>query len=214
MRRERLPLAVLLVLAAWLGAWSGDGWRVGPDWLAEVAGFQSVWAVGAFLTGLVVVRVRAGAAAGAAFGAVALGAYYLDMLLVQGAHSATSQLGSSGRFWWPAAVVGGAVMGAAGALARAEGAGRRFQPAAVAWALVAVVPLVEAAYVARFRARFASDTALDVAILLAVGLALALTGVRRTGRAFVPAAVLVVVLAPLAAAAFLVVEQLVGYATL
>jgi hypothetical protein len=208
--RERTPLGallVLVVLALWLGVWSGDGWRWGPDWLSDVAGFQALWALGAFGTGLTLGRLFRSALGGAAFAGLALAAYYVDMVLVQSLHSATSQLAGSGRFWWPAALVGGGLMGVLGALAR--------RGSAFGWAAAAAIPLVEAAYILGWQDRFAVSADTDALLLVVGGLVVGALGVRRAGaRDFALAALVVVVLAPVLGVAFLAVEHLLGYTTI
>ncbi len=217
---SRAPRVVLVLAAAvLLGAWSGDGWRIGPGWLADLAGFQALWALGAFTAGLVAARsLLAGAAAGAAFGGLAISSYYLDMWLVQSAHSVTAQLTKSGGiFWCTAAVVGGAAMGALGAVAARRASRRRLDPASLAWAAIVFVLGAEVVLVQVFRSRFAADDALDVAsaVLAVVALAVAGLGVRRTGgRAFLRAAAVVAVLLPVGVVMFVAVEQVFGYATI
>lgn len=222
---DRVRAAALLLAAAFLGAWSGDGWRIGPAWLSYLVSFQALWALGAFVAGRGLTRGRGpgrglgvGALAGAVFGGTAIAAYYVDMWLVQGAHSAVSQLTETGGpFWVGAAVTGGAAMGVVGALTRRRAGDGRLQVPAMAWALVVVVLVAEVVFVQLFRGLFPSEAAVEVAsaLLLLIALVVAALGARRTGpRAFVAGAAVMLVVGPLLASAFLWVEQVLGYTTL
>src|SRR5690242_5393404 len=117
-----LRVLALAAYAVALGVLSAIGWRMHVGLLDLLAGLQG--GLGAWLTGRIVGGgaqggAQRGALAGAAFGALAIGTYYVTEAGADSLHSATSQLTSSGRFWVPAALLGGAVFGALGTWAAA-----------------------------------------------------------------------------------------------
>lgn len=205
------------LFAVVLGAWSGDGWRVEPPWLAQLSGLQAIWAGGAFASGALLARVpRRGAATGAAFGGCAIGAYYVDMWVVQGAHSALSQLAASGgAFWVVAAVTGGAVMGALGSLTHRSPGDRRLDPAVLGWAAMVGVLVAEAVYVLWVQGRFADDPAVPATVLVLLAVGVAVFAARRTGWVPLATGLLVMaVIAPVLAVGFLELQRALAYATL
>lgn len=210
-----------LCLAAYavaLGVVSAIGWRWHVQLLVLLAGLQAMWGLGAWLSGrLLAGRPGLGACAGAAFGTVALGTYYLTEALADSLHSATSQLTSSGRFWVPAAVVGGAVCGGIGTWATAPDRGRWLEPAALSYAVMVGGMLAESAFVQRSDALLGHPARLDLATAILVVIALVLVGaawIRANARALLAAGVLAALLIPSIAGLFLLLEHRFGYATL
>lgn len=214
-------IARALGLAAYavaLGVLSAIGWRWHVQVLVLLAGLQAMWGLGAWLTGRWLARRPGGGAlAGAGFGALALGTYYLTEALADSRHSATSQLTSSGRFWVPAAVLGGAVFGAIGTWATAPDRGRWIEPAALSHAVMVGGLLAESAFVQRSDALFGHPARLDLATAILVVIALVLVGaawVRANVRALLAAGVLAALLIPSLAGLFLLIEHRFGYVTL
>lgn len=211
----------VLCLAAYavaLGVLSAIGWRWHVQALVLVAGLQAMWGLGAWWSGrLLAGRPGRGAAAGAAFGVVALGTYYLTEAVADSLHSATSQLTSSGRFWVPAALVGGAICGAIGTWATAPDRGRWIEPAALSHAVMVGGMLAESAFVQRSDALFGHPARLDLATAILVVIALVLVGaawMHANARALLAAGVLAALLVPSIAGLFLLVEHRFGYVTL
>src|SRR5689334_16849503 len=132
-----LRVLAFAAYAVALGFLSAIGWRMHVGLLDLLAGLQAVWGLGAWLTGRIVGGgAQRGALAGAAFGALAIGTYYVTEAVADSLHSATSQLTSSGRFWVPAALLGGAVFGALGTWAASPDRGRWLEPAALSYAVM------------------------------------------------------------------------------
>jgi hypothetical protein len=213
-----LRLLALAAYAVALGVLSAVGWRLQVGLLDLLAGLQAIWGLGAWLTGRVVAGgPRRGAVAGAVFGACALGTYYLTEALADSVHSAVSQLTSSGRFWVPAALLGGAVFGALGVWATAPDRGRWLEPAALSYAVMVGGLLAESAFVQRSGGVLGSSVRLELATIVLVVLALVLAGVawaRASTRALLVAAVVAAVTVPTLASLFLLVEHRFGYVTL
>ena len=211
-------LALALVLTAVvLAVVCADGWRWHLGVVGDVAGSQSLWGLGSFgfALGMSAGRVRRGLAVGAAFGGVAIGAYYLYEWLAYDLQAATSQLAASGIFWVPAALLGGGVCGVLGALAARPPGDRRLDPCALGWSAMAAVPLGEVAFVSPQTARFADSLVVPFAVMVAVAVALLALGVRRAGwRRMSLSLAVVAVVAPVLGAAFVSVEWHLGYLTL
>jgi hypothetical protein len=212
----RVPALAAYALA--LGVLSAIGWRLHVGFLDLLAGLQAVWGLGAWLTGRIVGGgARRGALAGAAFGALAIGTYYVTEGVADSLHSATSQLTSSGRFWVPAALLGGAVFGALGTWAVAPDRGRWLEPAALSHAVMVGGLLAESAFVQDARRVLGSPARLELATVVLVVIALVLAGVawiRSSTRALLAAGVVAAVTVPVLAGLFLLVEHRFGYVTL
>lgn len=208
----------LAAYAAALGVLSATGWRWHLGFLVLLAGLQAMWGLGAWLTGrLAPRRPGRGALLGAAFGALAIGTYYATEAVADSIHSATSQLASSGRFWVPAALVGGAVFGAIGTWATIPDRGRWLEPAALSYAVMVGGLLAESAFVQRSSALFGRPARLDLATAVLVVIALVLAGVawvRASTRALLAAGLLAALIIPTVASLFLLVEHRYGYVTL
>jgi hypothetical protein len=209
---------VCLVGAAVLGTMSG--WKQGHPVAFTVASMQSVWALGACLTGALVGgrRPGIGALAGAMFGGTAIAAYYLHQADAHGAFAAYRELTTAGgEFWITGALVGGALMGANGVVLTRWPTGRVLDPSAMAHAVLAGALASEAAIVLVFLPRFAFwGAAREVAIgLFLVATVIGLRALWRSGlRATVIAFGLAAACAPFAAGAFLLVERTFGYSTI
>lgn len=211
-------LLCLATYAVALGVVSAIGWRWHVQVLVLLAGLQAMWGLGAWMSGrLQAGRPGRGALWGAAFGALALGTYYVTEALADSLHSATSQLTSSGGFWVPAAVLGGGVCGGIGTWATAPDCGRWIEPAALSHAVMVGGLLAESAFVQRSDALFGHPARLDLATAILVVIALVLVGaawVRVNVRALLAAGVLAALLIPSLAGLFLLVEHRFGYVTL
>jgi hypothetical protein len=211
-------LPVCLAAAAVLGTMSG--WKHGHPVAFTVASMQSVWALGACLTGALVGgrRSRSGALAGAMFGGVAIAAYYLHQAGAHGAHAAYRELTTAGgEFWITGALLGGALMGANGVVLTRWPTGRTLDPSAMAHAVLAGALASEAAIVLAFLPRFAFwGAAREVATgLFLLAAAIGLRALGRSGlRATVAAFGLAAACAPFAAGAFLLAERTFGYSTI
>ncbi len=208
--------ASVLLLAVVLGLLSADGWRwhLGP--VDDLASAQGVWALGGWLTGLLLTRRRGlGALLGAGFPLVGLAAYYLYEWIAYDAHAATAQLAGSGPYWVVLSAVGGAVFGALGVVAGESSARRRFDAVAFAHALPAVAVLCEAGYVLARHNALGGPPFAVVTGLAVLGLLVLARGVRRTGaRPMLVATLVMLVSAPLIGRAFLALAWQFGYLTL
>src|SRR5689334_20597177 len=182
-----LRVLAFAAYAVALGFLSAIGWRMHVGLLDLLAGLQAVWGLGAWLTGRIVGGgAQRGALAGAAFGALAIGTYYVTEAGADSLHSATSQLTSSGRFWVPAALLGGAVFGALGTWAAAPDRGRWLEPAALSYAVMVGGLLAESAFVQRAGRVLGPPARLELATAVLVVIALVLVGaawVRSSSRA-------------------------------
>ncbi len=200
-----------------LGVLSADGWRWNAV-LGAVAGLQALWVLGAWGSGrwLSAGRTGRGATLGAAFGTLAIATYYVYEALAHTLHAATAQLGASGVFWVPAAIVGGSVAGVVGALAARPPTGRAVEASAVGHVLMAAVLLAEPGWVLFRLSAFADRETLVAALAVPAVLSAALVvlAVRRSGtRAVLVAASGAALVVPVAGAAFLLVEHGFGYLT-
>ena len=215
MTARRLGLAAYAVL---LGVLSATGWRLHLGAVDTIAGLQAMWGLGAWLAGrLHTGRPARGGLGGGLFGLVALVAYYLTEVVVDSVHSATSQLASSGRFWVPAALVGGVALGMVGTAAGLRSRGRWLEPAALSHAVMAAALLAEAWFLHDVAGSVGGPgrLATAAAVLVVIAAVIAVGAWRRTGaRAFLAAAVLVAVVTPAATAVFRVLEHRFGYVTI
>jgi hypothetical protein len=215
MTSRRLGLAACAVA---LGVLSATGWRLHLGAVDTIAGLQAMWGLGAWLAGrLHTGRPGRGAIAGGLFGLAALAAYYLTEVVVDSVHSATSQLAASGRFWVPAALLGGSVLGMTGTAAGLRARGRWLEPAALSHAVMAAALLAEAWFLHDVAGEVGQPGRLATAagVLVAIAVVIAVAAWRRTGpRALVAAAVLVAGVTPAATAVFLVLEHRFGYVTI
>jgi hypothetical protein len=209
----------LVIAAVLLAAVAADGWRWHLGALGDLAGAQSLWALGAFAFALLLSggRIVPGLITGAAFGGVAIIAYYVYEWLAYDAHAAIAQLQrGGGPFWIVAAVLGGAVCGLLGAWAARAPSSRRLDPCALGWTFMAAVPIGELATVLPRRGAFGPGALVVPGVtMLVVAAALVTVGVRRAGwRRVGVAAVVVVVVAPILGLAFVAAELHFGYLTL
>jgi hypothetical protein len=215
----RRGLFALVIAAALLAVVAADGWRWHLGAVGDLAGAQSLWALGAFVFAVLLSRGRmaSGVITGAAFGGVAIIAYYVYEWLAYDAHAAIAQLQrGGGPFWIVAAVLGGAVCGLLGAWAARRPSRRRLDLCALGWTFMAAVPVGELAMVLPRRNSFGPGALLVPGFaMVAVAVVLVALGVRRAGwRRIGVAAVVVLVVAPIVGLAFVAAELNFAYVTL
>lgn len=214
----RLRVIGVAAYAVALGVLSAIGWRLHVGGLDLLAGLQAVWGLGAWVTGRVIGGGPGrGAVAGVVFGAGALGTYYLTEAVADSAHSALSQLLSSGVFWVPAALVGGGAFGALGTWATTPDRGRWLEPSALSHAVMVGGLLAESAFLQRSDGVLGHPARLELATVALVVIALVVAGaawVRVSSRALLAAAAVAAVTVPVVASIFLLIEHRYGYVTL
>lgn len=110
-----LRLTAVLALGLALGAASrlGDRLPAGPDWIANLAG---PWLAVAFLVGFTCASRRLGALLGALVLLTGVASYYAVLVAEQGG----VPVPAAASFWLGGALVGGPLLGAAGAVLRSR----------------------------------------------------------------------------------------------
>lgn len=196
-----------------------SSWSSGPALIFTLASMQSLWALGACVTGALVGGrdwVR-GAVAGGCFGLLAIAAFYVGLGEGSGWDAAHRHLTTAGGgFWISAAILGGMAMGANGVVLTRWPTGRLLDPSALAHAALSGVLACEAAFVVLSHDDFSFfGRVREVCVLLLVlAAAIAFRSVLRSGPLATLVAFLVAAIcAPVAAGAFLLVEHHFGYVT-